>query len=792
MDYQKVLTKAQFEAVTSCFGPMCILAGAGTGKTRVITHRIAWLIQEKGVYPENILGVTFTNKAAREMAQRVESLVPGAGRRVQLGTFHGTAAKLLRRYGYLIGVSPDFVIYDEEDALRLVKGLWERDTGAHVNADHRVAWRFFESWRQEAEGPPPHLLKSEDPFTVKCVRVFHAYEASLKQMSALDFSGLLVGWYRLLCHEGARQRLGSQVKHLLVDEYQDTNPIQAQIVYAHAENADSVSVVGDDDQSIYSWRGAVADNMKQFLKRLEGAQLIKLEENHRSTAQVLQAANSIITKNTQRLGKDLRAMKEDGPLLLLVRCNDDRAEAQKVTHLIQEQLMRGISPSEIAILVRTHADSRNFEESLTKAGIPYQLVGGTRFYARREIKDVLAMLRCAVNPQSDIDLLRAMTAIPRGIGQTTIKKMLIEAQKTNDILFHVMSDETRLTTAKISVGVRKKISRWVEKVTSLRTQTCALQTLKEQPLPLFSAPPPQPLNAKDAVTLAIELSGIGDHLLAQQDLEASNRLENLEELLSAAASYVEAAKSAETDSDESVLGFLADATLATEQAQKKSGDLQGERIHLMTLHASKGLEFDIVFLSALEEFGFPHARSLQEDADLSDLEEERRLAYVGITRAKKELVMTWAARRMVRGEIKRRQSSRFLSEIDPLVLRGDTHHIHRKRPQTHMSEQTFFDARPGDTSHRRKAIENVLQRRHSPERQDLSMRVELDPGYAGLASDGLQRGDRVRHTIFGNGKVLNVQGNGDLGRATILFERDGATRTIVLRYLEVLESAHSY
>ncbi len=792
MDFKNLLTKTQWQAVTSSFGPMCILAGAGTGKTRVITHRIAWLILEKKVYPEHILGVTFTNKAAREMADRVEQLVPGAGRRVQLGTFHGTAARLLRRYGYLIGVSPDFVIYDEDDALRLVKELWERDTGAHVNADHRVAWRFFESWRHEAEGPPSHLLKSEDPFMVKCVRVFHAYEAALKQMGALDFSGLLVGWHRLLKHEGAKQRLASQIHHLLVDEYQDTNPIQAQIVYGHASHTDSVSVVGDDDQSIYSWRGAVADNMKQFIKKLKGASLIKLEENHRSTHSILQAANSMIMKNTQRLGKNLKAMTEGGTPLLLVRCRDDRAEAQKVTHLIQEYLMRGVRPKEIAILVRTHAESRNFEESLLKAGISYQLVGGTRFYARREIKDVLAMLRIAVNPQSDVDLLRAMTAIPRGIGQTTIKKLSIQAQKNQNTLFQIMTAEEQLIAAKIAPGTRKKIARWTGKIIQLRTQIYPQASNDSLTLPLFDKSPESPPNAKEAVSLAIELSGIGDHLQAQQTQEANQRLENLEELLSAAASYVDAAKS--ENGDTAVLGFLADATLATEQAQNKKNEPFQESIHLMTLHASKGLEFEIVFLSAMEEYGFPHSRALADDADPSDLEEERRLAYVGVTRAKKELILSWSARRMVRGEIKRRNSSRFLTEIDPLVLRGDTHLLYRKREKTNplLDAGDYSDMTIDNFSHRRRAVQKVLDRRHQTSSKDESMRVELDPGYAALASSGLRVGDRVRHQIFGNGKVVGVQGSGQLGRATILFDQQAVTKVIILKHLEVLETAQQY
>ncbi|MBL90662.1 MAG: hypothetical protein CMH56_02480 [Myxococcales bacterium] len=786
MALEKMLTPVQVEAVTCAQGPLCILAGAGTGKTRVITHRMAWLIREQRVAPEQILGVTFTNKAAREMAKRVEDLVPGTGRRVQLGTFHGMAARFLRRYGYFIDVASDFVIYDEDDALRMLKELWEQDPGTRVNADHKAAWHFFENWRHQGEGPPPHLLKSDDPFIAKCVRVFDAYETALKRMNALDFSGLLIGWLRLLKSPGGAARFGAQVQHLLVDEYQDTNPVQAQIVYALAATAKSVAVVGDDDQSIYSWRGAVADNMKHFLQKCDGAKLIKLEENHRSTSHILHGANTVIANNTQRLGKNLKAMGEDGLPVLLLRCRDDRSEAQKVVHLIEEQLMRGIPPHEIAILVRTHADSRVFEERLLKAGIPYQLVGGTRFYARREVKDVLAMLRAAVNPASNVDLLRALTAIPRGVGPASVQKMVDEAHRRSVPVYDVMSNEAHLKSASISPAIRKKIARFMDTLSSLSQQVLGVG---DPSMPLLSQGSGQAISAKDAVALAIDLSGLSDHFESQQNEEAADRLENLQELVSAAAAFVEEAKA--DDEDITIKGFLSQAVLATDQGNNKN-TFQGPPIHLMTLHAAKGLEFESVFLCALEEYGFPHARALADDADPGNLEEERRLAYVGMTRAKRELTLTWAARRMVRGEVKRRNSSRFLAELDPVNCRGDFHLLNRARRTPRWEQEHSFDPYPEANSpiamptRRQQAIQNVLARRKQLREESQEMRVELEPGFGAVADEQLHSGDRVRHQVFGTGEVVRVSGSGKLGRATVLFDHELDSRTIILKHLEVI------
>ena len=787
-DLLRSLTPIQQEAVTSDNGHLCILAGAGTGKTRVITHRMAWLMQSQRVPPEQILGVTFTNKAAREMARRVEELVPGTGRRVQLGTFHGMAARFLRRYGYFIDVASDFVIYDEDDALRMLKELWEQDPGTRVNADHKAAWHFFENWRHQGEGPPPHLLKSDDPFIAKCVRVFEAYQTALRRMNALDFSGLLIGWLKLLKSPGGASRLGGQIKHLLVDEYQDTNPVQAQIVYALAENANSVAVVGDDDQSIYSWRGAVADNMKHFLQHCSGARLVKLEENHRSTEHILEGANTVIANNKQRLGKNLKAMRETGTPILLLRCRDDRSESQKVVHLIEEQLMRGVSPEEIAILVRTHADSRVFEESLLKAGIAYQLVGGTRFYARREVKDALAMLRVSVNTASDVDLVRALTAVPRGVGPTSIQKMTVAARRQGTSIFDVMCDEPALKEAKISPAIRKKIARFVVGLRSLSEQ--ALGT-PDASMPLLATGPSKPLNAKEAIALAIDLSGLTDHLESQQSEEAAARLENLQELISAAAEFVNEAEA--ENEDVTAKGFLAQAALATD-VNKSNQSAQRAPIHLMTLHAAKGLEFESVYLCAMEEYGFPHARALADDADPGELEEERRLAYVGITRAKRELTCTWAARRMVRGEIKRRNSSRFLAELEPTNCRGDFHLLDRRRTRPAWAPDMSLDAFPEinvpikSPNKRRQAIQNVLARRQQKRSETEEVRVELEPGFAAIADDNLRSGDRVRHQIFGTGEVLQVSGSGKLGRAKVLFDREFDSRTIILKHLEVIET----
>jgi DNA helicase-2/ATP-dependent DNA helicase PcrA len=674
VDLAKLLSPAQYAAATRLDVPVCILAGAGSGKTRVITHRIAWLMTEQRQTAESILAVTFTNKAAGEMRERVEKLVPGRGSRVLLGTFHGLAARLLRRFGRIVGVPPGFVIYDADDAERLLQRLVVNDLNMAKEAAGPIG-RLIDGWQCEGLGPRDvpegHELLFRD-----ALKAYDRYLEKLAESSALDFGGLLLKLRDLVRHDDAAAALG-HVRHVLVDEYQDVNRVQADIVLAFARRAMTIAVVGDDDQAIYGWRGASADNLKKFLGALPGATLLKLEENYRSTPAILQAANGIIAKNEVRLGKVLRPAgnadddaddgirgRDRGRNVRVVRGADDVEEARRVGGLLIEHVMGGTRLDDIAILYRANAQSRLMEDELRRLALPYRVVGGVRFYDRKEVKDVLATVRAALVRRSDVDALRFLAAVPRGIGDTTVKKVDAVARSRRRPLLEVFADPALLAEAGLSAAAQKKCSAVVMVLDELAAKIGRPQRSSSQQ-GLFSAA--ATLGAKDALALAVQASGVADRLAAEGGLEAEGRLENLAELVNAAATFEELARRNGEAGD--IEAFLESAALLGSADDAPQDDGRGQ-VTLMTLHAAKGLEFDVVFLVGLEEHGFPHSRAVLDDDDRA-IEEERRLAYVGITRAKRRLVVSYASRRMVQGVVKARDPSRFLFEIPRDVLEGD-------------------------------------------------------------------------------------------------------------------------
>jgi len=666
VDLAKLLSPSQFEAATRLDAPVCILAGAGSGKTRVITHRIAWLMTDKRETAESILAVTFTNKAAGEMRERVERLVPGRGSRVLLGTFHGLAARLLRRFGRIVDVPPGFVIYDADDAERLLQRLLTNDLNIAKEAAGPIG-RLIDGWQCEGLGPRDVPVGHELIFN-DALKAYDLYQQKLKEASAVDFGGLLVKLRDLVKHEDGAKVLG-HVRHVLVDEYQDVNRVQADIVLALARRATTTAVVGDDDQAIYGWRGASADNLKKFLVALPGAVLIKLEENYRSTPAILDAANGIIAENEVRLGKVLRPAGEVGALergrnIRILRGNDDVEEARRVGGLLIEHVMSGTRLDDIAILYRANAQSRMMEDEMRRLALPYRVVGGVRFYDRKEIKDVLATIRVALNRRSDVDALRFLAAVPRGIGDASVKKIDAVARARRRSLLEVFADAALLTEAGLAAAAQKKCAAVVDQLDKLAEKIGRPQRPSAQGA-LFS--PTSALGAKDALALAVEASGVAERLAAEGGLEAEGRLENLAELVNAAATFEELARRNGEAGD--IEAFLESAALLGSADDGPRDDGRGQ-VTLMTLHAAKGLEFDVVFLCGLEEHGFPHSRAIVDD-DAASLEEERRLAYVGITRARKRLILSYAARRMVQGVVKQRDPSRFLFEIPRNVLEGD-------------------------------------------------------------------------------------------------------------------------
>ena len=671
IDWSKRLSAAQHEAATGLGGPVCVLAGAGSGKTRVITHRIAWLILEKHVAPEQILAVTFTNKAAGEMKDRVARLVPGLGFKVQIGTFHGLSARILRKWGRAVGMNPSFVIYDDDDWTRLLQRIVVDDLNLEKDTTRGIA-NLIDSWQSEGL-LPADVPKGHDLLFDWALKAYEISRKRLDDMGAVDFGGLLLKLRELL-RSDAGKYVKEGVRHVLVDEYQDVNAVQAEIVLAFGRAAESIAVVGDDDQAIYGWRGASAANLKKFMNAMPGASLVKLEENYRSTAMILGAANGIISKNVVRLGKTLRVApsngNEPGRRVRVMRTRDDLEEARRIVNDILDHARANTSLDEIAVLYRTNALSRPFEDELRRAHLPYRVIGGVRFYDRKEVKDVLATLRCAINPQSDVDTLRFLAAIPRGIGDTTQKKLSVAARARNTSLLRAMNDEGALLQAELPEKARRKCLELSARVLAFGDKVARRE---RDPVQLSLDPSGAPVfrqsavSAKEAIAMAVKESGLGDRLEAEGGIEAEGRLENLGQLMNAAETWAEQAREAGEPDD--VTGFLESASLMSSMDESKNSDGRG-LVTLMSLHAAKGLEFEVVYLAGLEEHGFPHSRALQ-DGSADELEEERRLAYVGITRAKRRLVLSHADMRMVNGQRKMRTPSRFLHEVPRDVLEGD-------------------------------------------------------------------------------------------------------------------------
>jgi DNA helicase-2/ATP-dependent DNA helicase PcrA len=797
IDWATRLSPAQYEAATRLDAAVCVLAGAGSGKTRAITHRIAYLILEQQVPPEKILAVTFTNKAAGEMKERVLKLVGARANRAQIGTFHGLAARILRRWGRAVGVLPSFVIYDADDWDRMLARIVVNDL--NLTKDHaRGIGALIDSWQSEGlladQVPKGHELLFD-----WALSAYRLSRERLDQMGALDFGGLLLKWRDLLRSE-AGPFVKGESKHILVDEYQDVNTVQAEIVLGYGEGAQSVAVVGDDDQAIYGWRGASASNLKRFLDRMPGAKLIKLEENYRSQATILEAANGIIAHNAVRLGKTLKPTLGHGRHVRVIRGHNDLEEARRVVFDATEQMRQGTSPEAMAILYRTNAVSRPFEDELRQHRIAYRIVGGVRFYDRKEVKDVLATLRCALNPLSDVDTLRFLSAVPRGIGDTTLQKVDIAAKKSGTSILAALATDDVLAEAGLQKATRTRCAGVAANVATLRNKVSRTSTQAG----LFE---PAVITAKDAVALAIETSGVSDRLSAEGTIEAEGRLENLNELLNAAAEWGEKVRANGEPDD--VQGFLESAALLSSADE----DTGREKLTLMTLHAAKGLEFDVVYLAALEEHGFPHSRALRDDG-ADELEEERRLAYVGITRAKKRLVLSYAAQRMVQGTRKPRTPSRFLFEIPRDVLDGDV-------PPRPLSRGGLFGAPSvelaggrasleGDSTHDRGHTRVIYDDDHpalsppgDPAAFSLRQRRvvltdtafvpdgDVAPTLTGEppAIEGqVNTGTRVWHKHFGVGVVVGMRGFGKNAAALVRFDDERQPRVIVARHLTLAQS----
>ncbi len=742
---QQTLSPEQQEAAFMYAAPVCILAGAGSGKTRVITHRIAHLVLNQGVKPYTILGVTFTNKAAREMRERVERLLPHQSKDILLGTFHGLAARFLRSYGDLVGVKRDFLIYDEDDASRLVKKIiserYQLDKDDLKDEVKKVLKRreYRDAHNQEDKAKYERVDS-----------ILALYEERLAKIGALDFSSLLYKLCELLEHEEGARIICARVRHVVVDEYQDINAIQSRIIHILVAQAETAAIVGDDDQSIYGWRGASASYMQKFLKSFN-AKLIRLEENYRSTKPILDAANALIAHNQERLGKNLIAKNGTGPLLGLKQYFRDNQEAQAVIEQAKKLFEHYGPHFEIAVLMRTNAQSRPLEEALHKARMSYRMVGGMRFYDRKEIKDILAALRAVLYQQSDVDILRLLNSLPLGIGKKTQDNLSDYATSHNLSLYETMQvfDQERS---------QKKIAHLVQLLDRMRSELIQVAPDGEVKI----------LRADEALIYVIDQFGIAAKLEQKHDDESEGRLENIEQLVQAAVAFVEDAEMRGEPADAQT--FLENVSLISkDESVSEDRTANTGTITLMTLHAAKGLEFDSVFLVGLEEGVLPHSRSFpgsDEQKRKAALEEERRLLYVGMTRARQYLCLSFCQERFLHGKTTISEPSRFLRELPPEVFEPSARWILEQRSSARP--QTLLRSVVSSASARPKAPTDAY-------------RVEYDN--AEKADSFIRVGARVYHENYATGTVLSLSGSGRAMRAQVRFEREKAVRTIMLSHL---------
>lgn len=771
MSQSQVLSREQTEAAYTFDAPICILAGAGSGKTRVITHRIAHLVKDLGTPAYNILGVTFTNKAAREMRERVEKLLPSCGRDVLLGTFHGLSAKFLRYYGDLVSVDRDFLIYDEDDAERLVKKIIKERYDMPKDELSLLVKKVMR-FRDVDDGAAAESSVSNE----RVLSLLEVYQERLKKMGALDFSGLLKKFLELLQSEEGCRLMCGRVRHLVVDEYQDINGIQAKIVHILAHNAESVAIVGDDDQSIYGWRGASAHYMQSFLDTFKGARLFRLEDNYRSTKPILECANAVISYNTERLGKNLRSIKGDGPLIRLSRHFRDIQEAGFVVEHAMRLFEQHGSKFEIAVLMRTNAQSRPLEEALHKSRMPYRMVGGMRFYDRKEIKDILAAMRAVLYQHSDVDFMRMLNALPLGIGKKTQDALSDYGGLRGLSFFETMKDDEHQMQALGNTRSKKKIDSLLGLIDEMRSEMITYLPDGEVKI----------LRADEALIYVLDRFGFAARLEHKNDEDSEARLENIEQLVQAAVSFVEQAEIYGEPAD--AQSFLENVALISkdETVQDESSSTMGT-LTLMTLHAAKGLEFDGVFLIGLEEGVLPHTRTLHGSDDEKRkraLEEERRLLYVGMTRAKHRLFLSFCQERFLHGTTSSSAPSRFLRELPKETIAENERWILDQvgymttSPERRLSASEYFSkAHPPSSRASNAGLEQ--------EKPASGYRVEYDDdagAHEKVAT--FNAGERVYHQTYRLGSVLSASGSGRMVRVKVRFDGDAQIRVIMATHLE--------
>ena len=724
MKYTDGMNERQKEAVLATEGPLLVLAGAGSGKTRVLTHRIAYLIEELGVSPYSILTLTFTNKAADEMKDRIRNLIGEKANHLWAGTFHSVCVRILRMNIEHIGYDSSFVIYDTIDQRTLIKDCIKEKNLNDKIFDPRSVLNFISSQKDKMITPEMYQKESSGDYREKQMgELYVLYQKKLKMNNALDFDDLIMKTIELLRdNEETLEYYQNKFQYILVDEYQDTNKAQYMLVKLLSGKHKNICVVGDADQSIYKFRGADIRNILDFEKDYPDSKSIMLEQNYRSTQNILKAANAVIENNTDRKPKALWTDNTEGNCINVYNSTNEHAEADFIISKIDE-LRADKSLNDFAMLYRTNAQSRVLEEGLIKANIPYKIVGGLKFYDRKEIKDIIAYLRAIQNPVDNISIKRIINTPKRGIGKTTIDRLELASIEREESMYSTMLEPDAIP--ELSQRARNKLRDFA----SLLGTFMAMKQL---------------LSVKELIENVIETTGYVKELEMADSIEARGRIENIEEFLSVAIDYENNVE------DSNLEDFLANILLVSDI---NSEELD-ETVTLMTLHSAKGLEFPVVFMTGMEEGLFPSSRSVTDEIEL---EEERRLCYVGITRAEQELYMTYASMRMLYGKTNYNSPSRFLREL----------------PEDLMESCNKDKPKVKDITTKGKNIEkSKFFTGHTPEKTKAQPLANKDESQMNI-------GSKVKHKSFGQGTIVQIKGQGESLEATIAFESQGLKKVMI-------------
>lgn len=727
MDFLAGLNDRQKEAVLHTEGPLLIMAGAGSGKTRVVTHKIAYLIKELNVFPGNILAITFTNKAANEMKTRVANLLETNVDDMWMGTFHSICVRILRRDIDKIGYNRSFTIYDRDDQVTLIRECIKEKNLNKENYKESTILARISSFKDSQIDPDRYINENYKDFRERNVGELYAlYQQKLKEYNALDFDDLLIKAVELLeNNQSILDYYQRKFKYIFVDEYQDTNKIQYRLVKLLSERYRNICVVGDSDQSIYSWRGADISNILDFEKDFPGAKVVLLEQNYRSTQSILSVANAVIQNNSGRKDKKLWSDKDEGRPILYEQLEYSEEEANFVSREIHKLVYKGYKLSDIAILYRTNVQSRTFEEAFVREGLPYKLVGGLKFYDRKEVKDILAYLKFIQNPNDNISLRRIINTPKRGIGDATLSKVQDYALNTNDSIYGVLLNIDNVND--LSQRAKNSVKPFVELMNGLMAKM-------------------EIMGIKDFIEEVINSSGYIQDLEKEDTVESRTRIENIRDFLSVAVSFEE--KSPEANMED----FLASVSLLSDVDKTVDED---NLITMMTVHSAKGLEFPVVFLVGMEEGLFPISRSFDSD---DDMEEERRLCYVAITRAEEILYITNAQKRTIYGNTSYTIPSRFIDEM------GDT--IEKKEIRKFVSTiRNSIEKRPEEK------LLNVID-------YNINNFTPQKPVKRNTSNLSIEIGTKVKHKKWGTGIVVQIKERDGDKELVIAFDKEGLKRLL--------------